>query len=369
MKARFRRIILARKSHTARFPTDSGCACEISGLARCRLGPSALTAFLSGTGFHLRLGCWLGLAALLATMGCASSSPQRAGRAAGPRQPIHPVVMVPRAGLLPERPTDCERVEVRDGSLAFVLFLPAGWLEETNNRRLAVHFHTAEALALSEHLRAGYRFPLVTVFLGSGSARYQEPFRDRERWRRWIKMVEAEEARRGLGRARVETIDVSSFSAGYGAVRELVQQPEAFARIRRIVLSDSLYGGLATGADGKGPRVVQKEHVDAWLPFARAARRGEKTLVLTCSEITPSSYASTGECALAILAALGLKPAPAGGRTTPADGEPTYPLRWRADAGQLHFWGYAGQDPGAHLVHPRHLADVWRALDAAGAFT
>jgi hypothetical protein len=41
-------------------------------------------------------------------------------------------------------------------------------------------------------------------------------------------------------------------------------------------------------------------------------------------------------------------------------------LLYRADIGHLHLWGYGGEDAQAHMTHVRHLADVWKALDACG---
>ena len=278
---------------------------------------------------------------------------------------IEPVTMSPRDIRPPATPPVGERIELREGDLPFLLFLPEGWTAPTNRTRLAVHFHTADWVAIGEHLRAGYRFPIAVLLLGSGSATYRAPFTDTNRFPRLLALVAATEARRGVGEAAVQNVDVCSFSAGYGAVRELVQQPAAFARIQRIVLADSLYGGLAGGTNGSGPRVVQTDHIACWLPFARAAVRGEKTFVFTFSEIPTPSYASTGECAAALLAALGLPLESVAPGSLPAAAEPTYPLRLRADAGRLHVWGYAGREAGAHLVHPRHLADVWRAVDAA----
>jgi hypothetical protein len=41
-----------------------------------------------------------------------------------------------------------------------------------------------------------------------------------------------------------------------------------------------------------------------------------------------------------------------------------YPLLERADRGHFHAWGYWGTDADAHVAHPRHLSEVWAALDA-----
>jgi len=296
--------------------------------------------------------------------GCASPVPSSKHRESPIASKVEPVVMAPRTIRPPDSPPTGERIELRERDMPFVLFLPEGWSDPTNRAWLAIHFHTSDWVAVGEHLRAGYRFPVVAISLGSGSARYREPFTDVGRFPRLIEMVEAEQARRGVMQPRIQAVDISSFSAGYGAVRELVQQPAAFSRIQRIVLSDSLYAGLASGADSKGPRVVQNEQVECWLPFARAAMRGEKTFVFTYSEILTTTYAGTGECAAALLEALGLKPKPVAANSLAAAREPTYPLLRRADAGHLHFWGYAGRDADAHMVHPRRLAEVWQALDA-----
>lgn len=50
-----------------------------------------------------------------------------------------------------------------------------------------------------------------------------------------------------------------------------------------------------------------------------------------------------------------------------ATNDPEFPLRYRADAGHFHVWGYGGADAAAHTTHPRHLADVWLALNAVRA--
>jgi hypothetical protein len=241
--------------------------------------------------------------------------------------------------------------------VALTLFLPEGWREVSG--RLAIHFHTSPEFALGEHRRAGYRFPLVSVMLGSGSARYRAPFLDGTLFPHLIAGVEEQLRKHGVPGAKVGEIDVSSFSAGYGAVRELVGQPMGRQLIRRIVLSDSLYAGLTTGADGKGPRVVQADQIDCWVPFAREAVAGRKTFVLTHSQIHTPAYASTPECGLALVSALGLTMRPV------VDGSGEWPLLGRCDAGRFHVWSYGGTNANAHLVHPRTLAEVWQALDRA----
>lgn len=276
-------------------------------------------------------------------------------------RPRVPQVVPPVMTLRPVGPVGdvawAEVVRFPVDGVALTLFLPEGWQEVSG--RLAIHFHTSPEFALGEHRRAGYRFPLISVMLGSGSARYRAPFLAGTLFPHLIAGVEEQLRKHGVPGAKVSEIDVSSFSAGYGAVRELVGQPLGRQLIRRIVLSDSLYAGLSSGADGKGPRVVQADQIDCWVPFARDAVAGRTTFVLTHSQIDTPAYASTPECGLALVSALGLEMRPVGTDT----GE--WPLLGRCDVGRFHVWSYGGTNANAHLVHPRTLAEVWQAVDRA----
>jgi hypothetical protein len=215
-------------------------------------------------------------------------------------------------------------------------------------------------------VRRGAKNPLLVFALGEGSSTYRAPFEDTNRFARVLAMIEAELQRRsGLTNARIDAVDVSSFSAGYGAVRELVKVPEYFKIIRRIVLLDSFYGGLESQKNGSTNRVPLAEHIDVWVPFARAAMRGEKTFVVTYSEIATTSYASTFERAAALLQRVGVKAQAVATNAIPAASDPNFPLLTSADSDGLHVWSYGGTDAPAHLTHVRHLADVWAALDVA----
>lgn len=258
------------------------------------------------------------------------------------------------------------QVVLNDRGANFTLFVPQGYAPAASGEvTLTVHFHTAVWFGIQEHLRRGCANPIVCFHAGEGSAVYRAPFEDRERFGRWLRLVEAELVSGGAPtNTRVTAIEISSFSAGYGAVRELVRQPEYRRLLRRVVLSDSLYGGLDAAALAEGRRVVLPEHVDCWLPLAREAMAGEKDFVLTVSAIPTARYASSTECADAILAALGVPKRAVAPGSLPSADDPDFPLRHRADQGRFHVWYYDGTNAPAHLTHPRHLADVWRALDA-----
>ena len=257
------------------------------------------------------------------------------------------------------------RVVLNDDGVSFTLYLPSGWTNRlSSNITLYAHFHLVPWFAIQEHVRRGAREPLLVFVLGEGSTTYRLPFQDTNRFARVLALTEAELQRRGsMPRVRVVSVDVSSFSAGYGAVRELIKTPQYFKLIRRIVLLDSIYASLEPVSSSQTNRVPAAAQIDVWGSFAAAAVRGEKTFVLTHSQVPTSTYASSAECAAALLARIGLQTAPVSSNSVPAANDADYPLLARSDAKGLHVWSYAGADGQAHTTHARHLADVWRALD------
>lgn len=278
-----------------------------------------------------------------------------------------PPAMSPRSIAPAQAQPSGEQFQLDDCGTNFTVFLPHGWTNALSSHSVIVaHFHTAPWFAIQEHLRREAREPLLVFALGEGSTTYRVPFEDTNRFPRIIAQVQNElRQRSGNTAASIAAVDVSSFSAGYGAVRELVRAPATFQLLRRIILLDSLYGGLEPVREGLTNRVPLAEHIDVWVPFAQAAMRGEKAFVLTHTQIVTHSYASTFECAAALLKRVGVRPAEVARGSMSAADEPRYPLLTRADRGRFHIWSYAGEDAQSHMTHPRHLADVWRALDLA----
>jgi hypothetical protein len=249
---------------------------------------------------------------------------------------------------------------LRDGDVQFTLFLPKPLTAP--NCRLTVHFHTAPWFIIQEHVRRGATNPLACFQLGEGSTVYRRAFEDRDRLARCIRAVEARlREHSALPNLVVSELELSSFSAGYGAIREIVKSPAYVERISAIVLADSMYGSFETNAppDPSSPRPA-REHIDPWVPFAQAAAKGAKTFVISYSDVPTTAYASSRQCAEALLQRLELSHSTPVAQS-PASMDPEFPLLRRTDAGGLHVWGYGGTNAQAHLTHVRHLADLWQA--------
>ena len=261
-----------------------------------------------------------------------------------------PPPMPQRAIALDKEPLKGRKILLTEGDVKFTLFVPDAWMP--SNSTLTVHFHTAEWFVIQEHIRRGANHPLATFYLGEGSTVYRRAFENAGRFGRVLDLVGRELS------FRPGPIEISSFSAGYGAVREIIKQPEYFDRIRTIILTDSMYAALETNA----VRQPLREQIEVWAPFARAAIKREKTFVFTYSAVPTEGYASSSECARALLAAVGVSERAVAPNSSPAAADRDFPLLSRADAGNLHVWGYGGTNAQAHMTHPRHMAEVWRAV-------
>jgi hypothetical protein len=151
-------------------------------------------------------------------------------------------------------------------------------------------------------------------------------------------------------RARARKIALSAWSAGYGAVEEILRQPLA-GRIDSVILLDGLHCDY-TGGGGLEPR-----QLDAFLKFARKAARGETLMVVSHSSIIPPGYASTTETANYLIDGLGGRPA----ISRPRAGDPMgLELISRFDRAGFHVRGYAGNAELDHCAHLGLFRDILR---------
>ena len=218
---------------------------------------------------------------------------------------------------------------------------------------LIVHFHGAPWLIemhISAHLK---RAALITVQLGAGSSAYRRPFEQPEQFQMLI-----DEAAQELGLKRGwRSITLTGFSAGYGAVREILRQPRYFAIIDNVLLLDGMHASYQPEgkllADGGA---INQVDLDSFLQFAREAAAGRKTFIFTHSEIFPGAYASTTECADFLLTQLKLQR-----RAELREGPLGMQQLSVVDAGGFHLRGYAGNSAPDHIDH-LHAMPEWFGL-------
>jgi len=198
------------------------------------------------------------------------------------------------------------------------------------NSPVILHFHGAPWLIQQGTARQFKNVTVAAIQIGSGSRVYGEAFATRVSFDELLR--ESEAANR--------PVILTSFSAGYGAIRSILSHSSD--RIAGIVLIDSLHAGY--DANRK--------------PFAAdlelfAAFADKKPLIVIHSEVYPGTYASTTETADWLITRLGARRKPV--------------LRWgpggmqqlsEARRGNFKVLGFAGNTAPDH-VDQLHGYTAW----------
>jgi hypothetical protein len=242
-------------------------------------------------------------------------------------------------------------VKLHDGTLVVL------HRSQADARDLLIHFHGAVETVRQAHLRTGSTAVLAVVNVPGLSSAYSQPISgDATLFERILR--HAWEVSRPEGVPATDPhwrrVTLSSFSAGYGAVREILKTPEHFARVDAVIAADSIYAGLGEGA---AQRQVNPVHMQDFLRFARLAGEGRKMFVLSHSS-QPTPYASTTETADYLLRELGIERRPDGSLSTDELRQSS-----RASRGRFVVLGFEGLDAPAHLQHLRRIDLFWKMAE------
>lgn len=242
-----------------------------------------------------------------------------------------------------------------------VLIVPSTWKAGEEPPDVLVHFHGHPATVAREYLASGLEGVLIVVSRDGLSGVYAGPFEDGmlldELLLKALDRLQAEGMTPPAG--RWGQLSLSSFSAGFGAVRAVLRHPRLFDRIDALVLADTLYAGYE---DSPAGRVVNPANMADFRRFAEEAAAGRRTLILSHCYLEPGSYASTIETADDLIRHVGAE------RKTVRDlsAEP-FEVVSRASKGRFEVHGCAGTDGEAHMQHLRNLRHWLLRLKAASA--
>ncbi|XYI00843.1 hypothetical protein ACMHYB_14200 [Sorangium sp. So ce1128] len=213
-----------------------------------------------------------------------------------------------------------------------------------------IHFHGHEALR-KEFVKTAEGAVLVGIDLGIGSGAYSSAFSAPYVFENLLDSIERAVAKKtGKKKAYVRKLGLSAWSAGYGAIEQILRQP-AGKRVDALVLLDSLHAGYADEQQHK----LKVAQLEPFIAFARRAAAGEAFMFMSHSSILPPGYASTAETANFIVQQLRGKPRGSSRRDVLG-----LDMIQRYDRGGFHLRGYTGDDKPDHCAHLGLMADVMR---------
>jgi len=192
---------------------------------------------------------------------------------------------------------------------------------------------------------------VITVQSGSGSSVYAKQFAGGAPFEQMLR-----EASEKSG-VTFEPIALTAWSAGHGAIREILQVPKLYERIQSVLLIDGFHTGYLEGKPGPLESGLEPDHLEIFLKFAKDAVAGRKKMIVTHSEIFPGTFASTTETTDWLVVQLGLKRRAV--------------LRWgpmkmqqlsEVRTGKFLLLGYAGNSAPDHVDQLHSLPEYLKLL-------
>ena len=141
---------------------------------------------------------------------------------------------------------------------------------------------------------------VISIQAGAGSSSYVKLFTDPARF---LRLVAEAEAKSGL---KFSEVDLGGWSAGCGALRQILGDPASYERVGRVLCIDGVHTGYVDGKPGPEESKIETDNLQVWLRLGRDAMAGNKRFIVTHSEIFPGTFASTTETADYLLREWGL---------------------------------------------------------------
>jgi hypothetical protein len=275
-------------------------------------------------------------------------------------------VVVP-APAADEGPGDADKDLKRDGRSPVaggVLSIPASFRSGDGAYDLVVFFHGNTSLVEESFSAAKVNAVVLIYNLGIGSGVYEDKFSVPSLMPEILERVKTTMAGRGLTNPHLRRLGLAAWSAGYGAVVRLLDQPGMQDKVDAVILLDGIHVGYMQ--DG---RTLDPLRLRAFTSYAKRAADCEKLFFITHSNIVPTGYAGTRETTDALLKEVGvtrekLTDAPVMPTLTSLIGvvahdkiKPLHPVS-QAHKGLLTVHGYTGETPEDHMSHLMQMSET-----------
>ena len=223
------------------------------------------------------------------------------------------------------------------------LFIPAK-LKLKATTPLLIHFHGGTWLPEVAAVRVNTA--VISIQVGSGSGVYAKAFSDPQRFGNLLKEAEAK------ADVKFSPLTLSGWSAGYGAIREILKTAESYDRVDHVLLIDGLHTGYVSGKPGPQESQLETEPLEIFVKFARDAGAGKKRMMITHSEIFPGTFASTTETTEYLINQLGAKR-----KTVVKWGPMQTQILSEVKAGKFLLLGFAGNSAPDHVDQLHSLSE------------
>lgn len=191
-----------------------------------------------------------------------------------------------------QQTTEGCKFQIKNG----LIFLPSSFDFKQDKLNLFVHLHGSPSAAIEIFSKSKINGVFIALHIGSLSSPYRIAFSDQNFPQKII------DTSFQILRDSIPSFDfidydylcITSFSAGYGGVREILKNEKYYKRINAIILADGLHTDYIEEDNCKMPNSDQMKD---FLQFAKDAVNQRKEFLITHSEIYPGNYSSTTETA------------------------------------------------------------------------
>jgi hypothetical protein len=245
---------------------------------------------------------------------------------------------------LEQKPPEGRREKLTLGTL----FLPAP-LRLKSPTPLLIFFHGpafVPEVAASQHGMA-----VVSIHVGAGSGVYVEAFRNPAVFGALLRETETKAG------VTFKPITLAGWSAGCGAIRQIMSTPEYYDRIPNTIMIDGIHTGYSGGKPGPLESQIESDNLQIFVKLARDGMAGKRHVIITHSEIFPGTFASTTETADYILKELGLRRRPIV-KWGPKQTQELSEVR----AGRFLLIGFAGNSAPDHVDQLHSLSEYLKWL-------
>jgi hypothetical protein len=245
---------------------------------------------------------------------------------------------------------------------AWKVFIPSTYVARPGNvADLLVHFHGDPQTFWNNAKFANLNTIIVTVNYNGLSSAYETPFSNAALFQQLMDeaLTKVRQQSDIPDNLNWDKIGVSSFSAGYGAVRQILKSATYRNDIDCLLAADSLYASFTSGTDHT-PLDSQMADYRTYANLAATATAGGKTFIFSHSQVPTFTYCETRECADDLMAWVGTTASPI--NTT---GLGTLAFYRHAKKGNFEVWGATGSDGDSHLEHLQNIGQFLEELPLA----